>query len=423
MVANLPLHIDASRVEQRLAQYVQKFEQENPRSGEVIRSNYTALPGGTTRAVLVHDPYPLTFVGGKGCHLTSADGDEYLDFVSEYCAGMFGHSHPDIIEAIERVSKSGFNLGGPNQYEGELAKRLVERFPSIDAIRMCNSGTEANTLAIATALAYTGMKKVLVFEDGYHGGTLSFHNHNAMILPHQFVYGHYNDIERTKHKIDLDVGVILVEPLQGSGGMIAGDPEFLRYLRSEATRIGAVLIFDEVITSRLVYGGLQEHFGVTPDMTTIGKHFGGGFSFGAYGGRRDIMDLFNPKSPRYLNQSGTWSNNSFSMAAGIVATGLLSREALARTSALGDRVRDGIAEIAAAKIPGILTASGFGSVVGLKWHGKEAEKLRELFYFYLLSQHVYIAHRGFLALNLVHDETHVQRMLHVFESFVDEVFS
>lgn len=161
MTQTIPRAADPSGVEQQLAQYVKQFVEDNPKSGERIRENSTVLPGGATRAVLFRAPYPLSFVGGKDCYLTSADGDEYLDFVSEYCAGMFGHSHPEIIATAEHVMKSGFNLGGPHQHEGELARRLVERFSSLDQVLFCNSGTEANTMAIATALHFTGRKKVI----------------------------------------------------------------------------------------------------------------------------------------------------------------------------------------------------------------------------------------------------------------------
>ncbi|GJC79021.1 beta-phenylalanine transaminase [Colletotrichum liriopes] len=332
-----------SKIEQLLNEYIGKYVANNEKSRQVNKSASESLPGGTTRSVLHYQPFPLAFSGGHDCHLTSMDGHEYLDFVSEYCAGMFGHSHPDIIAAIESVTKTGFTLGGPTPREGELGTLLVERFSSIDAIRFCNSGTEANTMAIATALHFNGRKKILVCENGYHGGTLSFSNGNPLILPHDFVYGRYNDVEFTRPKITDDVGVIIVEPMQGAAGMIAGAKEFLQFLRDEATRVGAVLIFDEVITSRLKYGGLQEHLGITPDMTTIGKHFGGGFSFGAFGGRKEIMDLYDPESPRSLFHSGTWNNNVFSMTAGIAATKLLSRGALERNNELGNKLRSDLA--------------------------------------------------------------------------------
>ncbi|TEA17345.1 Beta-phenylalanine transaminase [Colletotrichum sidae] len=410
------------RIQQQLSLYIEKFVSENQKSKKVSQNASGPLPGGTTRSVLYYEPFPLAFSGGHGCHLTSVDGHEYLDFVSEYCAGMFGHSHPDIIAAIDSVTKSGFTLGGPGPKEGELADLLVHRFPSIDAIRFCNSGTEANTMAIATALHFVGRKKVLVFENGYHGGTLAFTPNNPLVLPHDFVQARYNDIDSTKSKITADIGVIIVEPMQGAAGMIPGSREFLQFLRDEATRIGAVLIFDEVITSRLNYGGLQEFYDVIPDMTTVGKHFGGGFSFGAFGGKKEIMDLHHPQAPRSLFHSGTWNNNLFSMTAGVAATRLLTREALESNNANGDRLRKGLGEIFSAKDAAIVTLTGFGSVTGVHFNGPNANDLRDLFFFYLLSKRVYVGRRGFLALNLTHGEEHVDNLLEVVRGFCEEVF-
>ncbi|KFY92624.1 hypothetical protein V500_04121 [Pseudogymnoascus sp. VKM F-4518 (FW-2643)] len=408
-------------LQQSLAQLIDEYTNKNPKSESTITGASSVLPGGTTRSVLIYKPFPICFAGGIGPKLTSVDGHEYLDFVSEYFAGMFGHSHPKIINAVENVLKTGFTLGGPNLFEGELAKLLVARFPSVDSIRFCNSGTEANTMAIATALAYNRRKKVMVFENGYHGGTLSFSKANPMILPHDFVYGHFNDIERTRLKIDIEIGAILVEPLQGSAGLIPGNKEFLKFLRDEATRIGAVLIFDEVVTSRLWYGGLQEFHNIMPDMTTVGKHFGGGFSFGAFGGSKSIMELFDPISPRCLYHSGTWNNNLFSMSAGVEATKLLTREAIERTNELGDALREGIRKLFDEKHPGLLVARGWGSVVGIYFNGPDAATLRETLYFYMLNNNIYMGPRGFIALNITHEQEHVDMMLAALEKFCDEI--
>ncbi|OBT82047.1 hypothetical protein VE02_09502 [Pseudogymnoascus sp. 03VT05] len=408
-------------LQQSLAQLIDEYTNKNPESESTITRASSVLPGGTTRSVLLYKPFPICFAGGIGPKLTSVDGHEYLDFVSEYFAGMFGHSHPKIINAVENVLKTGFTLGGPNLYEGELAKLLVARFPSVDSIRFCNSGTEANTMAIATALAYNRRKKVMVFENGYHGGTLSFSKANPMILPHDFVYGHFNNIERTLLKIDIEIGVILVEPLQGSAGLIPGNKEFLKFLREEATRIGAVLIFDEVVTSRLWYGGLQEFHNIMPDMTTVGKHFGGGFSFGAFGGSKSIMELFDPVSPRCLYHSGTWNNNLFSMSAGVEATKLLTREAIEKTNELGDALREGIRKLFDTKHPGLLVARGWGNVVGIYFNGPDAATLREALYFYMLNNNIYMGPRGFIAFNITHEPEHVDIMLAALEKFCDEI--
>jgi glutamate-1-semialdehyde 2,1-aminomutase len=146
--------------QQHLQLQIDKYIKDNPKSEKIVREAGSVLPGGTTRAVLLYTPFPLVFSGGKDTYLRSVDGEDYLDFVSEYCAGMFGHSHPDIVAAIDSIVKRGFTLGGATETEGELAAALTQRFPSVDAIRFCNSGTEANTLAIATGLAYTQRKKV-----------------------------------------------------------------------------------------------------------------------------------------------------------------------------------------------------------------------------------------------------------------------
>ncbi|KAF4773426.1 aminotransferase class-III [Colletotrichum scovillei] len=411
----------AAKIEQQLNAYVEKYVAENQGSLQVNKTASGSLPGGTTRSVLHYLPFPLAFSGGHDCHLTSVDGAEYLDFVSEYCAGMFGHSHPDIIAAINSVTKSGFTLGGPSPKEGELAALLVERFQSVDAIRFCNSGTEANTMAIGTALHFIGRKKVLVCENGYHGGTLAFTPNNPLILPHDFVYGRYNDIEYTRSQITDDLGIIIVEPMQGAAGMLEGSKEFLQFLRDEATRIGAILIFDEVITSRLNYGGLQEIYGITPDMTTIGKHFGGGFSFGAFGGRKDIMDLYDPQGPRSLFHSGTWNNNVFSMTAGVAATKLLSRTALERNNELGNKLRDELREVFGSKDASIVKLTGYGSAIGLHFQGPSAGKLQDLFFFYLLSKRIYVGRRGFLALNLTHGEEHINKVLDAVKDFCAEM--
>jgi len=161
-MSSLPNAEPAQRtpVQQHLQQQIDKYIKDNPKSEKVVREAAPVLPGGTTRAVLLYTPFPLVFSGGKDAYLQTIDGEDYLDFVSEYCAGMFGHSHPDIVAAIDSVVKRGFTLGGATETEGEMAAALTRRFPSVDAIRFCNSGTEANTFAIATALSYTQRKKV-----------------------------------------------------------------------------------------------------------------------------------------------------------------------------------------------------------------------------------------------------------------------
>jgi len=270
------------------------------------------MPGGNTRSVLYHPPFPLTVVHGQGCRLRDADGHEYVDLLGEYTAGLFGHSDPVIRAAIDAALDQGWNLGGHGRMEARLARVICDRFPSIDLVRFTNSGTEANLLAIGTAVARTGRARVLVFEGGYHGGVLSFAGGGLPInAPHHWVLGQYNDAELARALIAEhadDLAAIVVEPMMGGGGCIVGEPDFMQALRDGATETGAVLIFDEVMTSRMSSGGQQLRLGITPDMTTLGKYIGGGMSFGAFGGRRDLMEIYDPRRPDAVSR--TSSNSS-----------------------------------------------------------------------------------------------------------------
>ncbi|KAM5350081.1 hypothetical protein ACJ41O_006586 [Fusarium nematophilum] len=420
-------HEAAVKAERLLSEYLRRYEANNTVSKTVIQDGSKYLPGGTTRAILSHNPFPLVIDSGKGAELTSVDGRVYLDFVSEYFAGLYGHSHPDILAAIEETTKKGLNYGAPHRYEAEFAKLLVEKFPSIDKARIVCSATEANIFAVAAALHFTRRSRVLVFENGYHGGGLSFTSADArspLNIPHDYVYGIFNDLERTRAVLEgpdsNEIGVILIEPMQGSGGGILGDKTFFQYLRDTATRLGAILIFDETITSRFAYGGLQDYLGVTPDMTTMGKHFGGGFSFGAYGGRDDIMALFDPASPTHLHQSGTFSNNVFTVKVGLVGIRLMTAERLGALNALGDKLREQFSIVLAEKDPSgkLVTIGGFGSIVTLIWTSPAAAAHRNLIYHFMLEKGIFIGKRGFFGLNFAHTEEHIDRVAQAFAEFI-----
>lgn len=412
-----------------LSEYLDRYERGNPKSKALIQDASQYLPGGTTRATLAQDPFPLVMVSGQGADLTSIDGHTYVDYVSEYFAGIYGHSHPDILAAIAETTASGLGYGAPHPAEAELAKLLVHRFPSIDRIRFCNSASEANIFAVAAALTHTRRSKALVFEHGYHGGAMSFvsaGHKNPLNVPHDYLYGTFNNIESTKQVLEGehsgDIAVVLVEPMQGAGGAILADRAFLQYLREATSRIGAVLIFDETITSRFAYGGLQSHLGVTPDMTTMGKHFGGGFTFGAFGGRADIMAQFDPHSPSHLHHSGTFNNNVFSMKVGVAGTKLMTDARLNALNALGDGLRRRLQKVLDDKAPGgkLGVIAGFGSVIGIGWVSTtEGSTHRDLFYHFLLSKGIYIGHRGFMALNFAHEQHHMDSLSSAFEEFVD----
>lgn len=330
----------------------------NPFSLQAHQSARQHLPGGNTRTVLHANPFPITFASGNGCTLTSLDGHTYTDFLGEYTAGIYGHNNATIRAAINEALTRGWSLGGNNIYEKELAKLVCERFtPTMELVRFTNSGTEANMMAVATAMAWTGRKKILVFGGGYHGATLSFRNPSTakdlaaktVNLPHEWVVGTYNDIVQTEQVLSAlppkSLATILVEPMLGNAGAIPGSLPFLQFLRSYASSHGALLIFDEVMTSRLSYRGLGHKLGIRPDLMTLGKWVGGGMSFGAFGGRRDVMEMYDPTKSGGLAHAGTFNNNVISMAAGCAGCKVLDEKTTNRLNDLGELLKEMVTDV------------------------------------------------------------------------------
>lgn len=260
----------------------------------------------------------------------------------------------------------------------------------------------------------------MVFENGYHGGTLSFGvKNNPMNLPHDFVIGKYNDIAATEPLIQ-DLAAILVEPLQAAGGMHPAKPEFLAFLRKAASDTGAVLIFDEVVTSRLHYNGLQGYLQIVPDMTTVGKYIGGGFPFGAFGGSTAIMDRFDSKDKSIaLTHSGTFNNNIFTMTAAVAAAQLITAKELDKLNTMGDtflrQVNIGLLNLGIE----FMSFTGYGSAIGVHFTGPDAEDLMNCFYFFMIERGVMIGRRGFMSLNLLHTQASVDRLLDGVSAFID----
>ena len=339
-----------------LAQAHSTYTHLNPSSLQAYQSARQHQPGGNTRTVLHANPFPMTFASGNGCTLTSLDGHTYTDFLGEYTAGIYGHNNATIRAAIDEALTRGWSLGGNNTYEKELANLVCERFtPTMELVRFTNSGTEANMMAVATAMAWTGRTKILVFGGGYHGATLSFRNApkgaatKSINLPHEWVVGTYNDIARTEEVLSAlplkSLAAILVEPMLGNAGAIPGSLPFLQFLRSYASSHDALLIFDEVMTSRLSYHGLGRKLGIQPDLMTLGKWVGGGMSFGAFGGRRDIMGMYDPSKSGGLAHAGTFNNNVISMAAGCAGCKVLDEFSTNRLNDLGERLKEMVTDV------------------------------------------------------------------------------
>src|SRR6516225_1882802 len=306
-------------IEAALAEAEELYRARNPKSLAQHRQACMAMPGGNTRASIHVDPFPLTMVRGEGARLWDLDGHEYTDFLSEFTAGIFGHSHPAIRKAIDAALDSGLNFGAHTVTEARFAAAICARFPSIELVRFTNSGTEANLMAVSAARAITGRPKVLVFNGGYHGGVFYFRGHGgALNAPFEYLLGRYNDLPAVETLVRpnrAELTAILIEPMQGTTGCIPAEREFLAGLRALADETGALLIFDEVMTSRLAPGGLQEAHGILLDLTTLGKYVGGGMSFGAFGGRAEIMERFDPRRADAFQHAGTFNNNVLTMNA------------------------------------------------------------------------------------------------------------
>jgi glutamate-1-semialdehyde 2,1-aminomutase len=404
-----------------LAAAEERYKAESPKSGARAEEAARAMPGGNTRTVVHYTPYPLTIASGKGATITDIDGHLYTDFLGEYTAGLYGHSDPRLVKAVTDAVEAGVGLGGPNRYDAELAQLICSRFPSVDLLRFCNSGTEANLFALSAARAFTGRSKVMAFAGGYHGGVFYFGQAGSPInAPFPFVMSTFNDIEGTAALIEEhadDLAAIIVEPMMGSAGAIPAAPGFLETLRERSAAHGVILIFDEVMTSRLGPGGLQQTIGVTPDMTSFGKYLGGGMTFGAFGGRRDIMNMFDPYAPNAVSHPGTFNNNVLSMAAGLVGLrDIYTPEAAETLNTRGDRFREQLGAVIA-RHDAPMQVTGMGSILAVHFQrapirrpqdtwpadAKTAayrEGLRKLLHLDLIASGIYMARRGFISLSL-----------------------
>lgn len=382
-----------------LAEAHERYRAKRPNSAAADIAARKVLPGGNTRSVLHFEPFPFRVASADGPHLTDIDGHTYVDLLGNYTAGLLGHSPAPIRRAVSAALETGFALGATHTIEIEAAQLVAERFPAIDQVRFTNSGTEANLMALATALHHTGRSRIVVFENGYHGGVLSFaHGSSPMNVPHEFVVLPYNDLDAVQATFDEAEGIacILVEPMQGAGGCVPPAEGFLQGLRTICDGSGALLIFDEVMTSRLSPGGAQQRFAVYPDLTTLGKYLAGGLTFGAFGGRAEILAAFDPRVGGELSQAGTFNNNILSMSA-IVTTlsEVLTPELIETLNERGDRLRESLNAILSTQNSGI-EVTGLGSMMA--FHGGAADI--ELMFHSLLDTGWYFAPRGFIALSI-----------------------
>ena len=403
----------------------QDFAERNPASAMLAARAATVMPGGNTRTSLWYDPFPLYMASGQGGRLTDVDGHDYRDFLNEFTSGIFGHSPPVLRTALLEAFDRGLSLSSHHALEIELAAEICGRFASIDRLRFTNSGTEASLMAIAAAKLFTGREAIIVAEGGYHGTGITFgHDVPAGSLPHRFVVVPYNDIDAltaavAEHQSDL--AAILIEPMLGAGGCIPGTPAFLSAAQQLCRDQGALFILDEVQTARLAVGGRQSQLGLTPDLTTLGKFFGGGLAFGCFGGRADIMEMFDPRRDNGVAHSGTFNNNSLAMATGLAACRtLLGAETLADLNGKGDRLRERLTACFERHVAPF-HVSGLGSIMNIHPHGDAATVAawRKLLFFDLVERGFYFAPRGLVVLSLVTTDDDIAAFLAAMDSALE----
>ncbi len=325
---------------------------------------------------------PRFFVSGSGSRVVDADGKAYVDYVGSWGPLVLGHAHPEVVRAVQQAAAQGLSFGAPTEAEIEMAEEIVKLVPSMEMVRLVSSGTEATMSAIRLARGFTGRDAIIKFEGCYHGhadsllvkagsGALTFGNPSSGGVPADFARHtlvlDYNDpqqLDDTFRQAGDSIAAVIVEPVAGNMNLIAPRPQFLQAMRELCTRHGAVLIFDEVMTGfRVALGGAQAHYGIQPDLTTLGKVIGGGMPVGAFGGRRDIMQKIAPLGPVY--QAGTLSGNPVAMAAGLTTLKLIQAPGFYdRLGATTRRLTDGLAAVA--REQGVtFSAQAVGGMFGL----------------------------------------------------------
>ncbi|MGP4071375.1 glutamate-1-semialdehyde 2,1-aminomutase [Piscibacillus sp. B03] len=353
------------------------------KSKELFNEAVDLLPGGVNSPVRAFNSVnidPIYMEEGKGSKIYDVDGNEYIDYVLSWGPLILGHADDQVVENLKKVLEKGTSFGANVEYENRLAKLVIDRVPSIEMVRMVNSGTEATMSALRLARGYTGRDKILKFEGNYHGhgdslliragsgvATLGLPDspgvpasiaQNTITVP-------YNDQESVKYAFEeygKDIAAVIVEPVSGNMGVVPPVNEFLSFLRDITEDHGSLLIFDEVMTGfRVGYNCAQGHFGVTPDLTCLGKVIGGGLPVGAYGGKREIMERIAPAGDIY--QAGTLSGNPLAMAAGYETLSQLTEQSYKEISKKADRLIEGFQK--AAEEHGVpLQVNRAGSMIG-----------------------------------------------------------
>ena len=362
-----------------------------------------SLPGGNTRTTVFMKPYPIYAARGEGCRIWDVDGNEFIDCINNFTSLIHGHAHPSLIEAATRQLSVGSAFGLPTESEIDLAELLVSRLPSVQQVRFANSGTEAVMMALKAARAFTGRPKIAKCEGAYHG---SYDYAEVSLDPSPDAWGRnapvsvayakgtpdnvladvvtipFNDTEAAVSLVrehGSELACVMVDPMPNRAGLAPADKAYLNALREITREVGALLVFDEVITFRLGHSGAQGLWGIDPDLTTLGKIVGGGFPVGAIAGRKEVMSVFDPRSGKpALPHGGTFSANPVTMRAGLAAMQLLDEAAFTRLNVIGEAVREGVNEAFRRKgVPG--GTVGLGSLLKIHFADRKIRDYRSAY--------------------------------------------
>lgn len=397
------------------------------KSKSLFEKSQVCIPGGVNspvRAFRAVGGTPIFFREGSGAYLTDVDGNRFIDYVGSWGPAILGHAHPAVVAAVQARAALGMSFGAPTELELELAERLCALMPSLEQVRMVSSGTEATMSAIRLARGFTGRNKIVKFEGCYHGhgdallvkagsGALTFGHPSSAGVPAEVAadtlvlpYNDSAELERVFHDAGETVACVIIEPIAGNMNFVEPSSEYMKLLRRLCSEHGAVLIFDEVMTGfRVGIGGAQQHFGITPDLTTLGKVIGGGMPLGAFGGRRDIMAQLAPLGPVY--QAGTLSGNPVAVTAGLKTLELISVDGFyQRLSATTAALMSGLTQAANAAGVDFATAS-LGGMFGMFFSKAAPRSYAEVmqcdrerfnrFFHLMLGRGIYLAPSAFEA--------------------------
>ncbi len=379
-----------------------RYRELTPKSRAIWEEAKDYLPGGDSRNSIFWEPYPIFVESSSGCHVVDADGVDRVDFINTMTTMILGHAPPVVMNAVRDQLERGVAYNAPNRHQVNLAKILCERVPSFDLVRFTNSGTEATLNTLRAARAVTGKSRFAKVEGGYHGThdavTVSLRvdperagdAERPTALPssagladgvvEQVVVIPFNDTEASRRLLEehkSELAAVIVEPVMGSVGMVPASPEYLTMLREFTRENGIILIFDEVISFRVAPGGSQQYYGITPDLTALGKIIGGGFPVGAFGGRRDIMELYDPTKGPTVSHAGTFNANPVTMLAGAVTLEQLTPDVFRGLAELTDRLRQGLRE-ACASLEAPAQITGLGSLFGIHFTDRQVRGYRDV---------------------------------------------